>query len=146
MAKRFGKDCLLWIESTTPGTYNLIKGQVSLSYEGNGDTIDISTKDDGAYKSMAMAQRSVQISGDLLPDLPDATGYTRFETLAQAAPAAPFNVQIRKGGAAGNATTDVIFAGSVYAINLSKSYGKDDAVKVSFSLGLNGAPVTDALA
>ena len=44
MAKRLGNDFLLWIESTTPGTYNLVKGQQSLSISRDAGSIDTTTK------------------------------------------------------------------------------------------------------
>jgi hypothetical protein len=114
VAKKLGNDYRLWIESATPGTYNMIKGQQDLSINRNGATIDTSSKDDFPYGTSAPGLRSLSIPFALIPDLPDATGYTRLETQALAATAQAVNFQIRKGGTTGNGTTDLVFQCSMY--------------------------------
>jgi hypothetical protein len=150
MAKKLANDYRLWIESVTPGTYNstynMVKGQQDLSVSRSGGTIDTSTKDDFPYGTSGPGLRSVTIPYSLIPDLPDANGYTRLETLTNAAVATPFNIQIRKGGSAGNSTTDVVFAGSVYNTDFTTGLGQNDAVKASGTLVSAAAPTTDVLA
>jgi len=145
MAKRLGNDFLLWIESTTPGTYNLVKGQQSLSISRDAGSIDTTTKDDSGYGTSAPGLKSLKLSLDIIPNLPDATGYTRLETLANATPQAPFNIQVRKGGAAGQ-SSDVVFAGSVYGNISSTEFGQNDAVKAKLEFSAAAAPTTDVLA
>lgn len=146
MAVKLANDYRLWIESTTPGTYNIIAGQQDLSVSRQGQTIDISSKDDFPYAAQAAGARNLNITLSGVASLPDATGYTRLETLANALTATPFNIQIRKGGTAGNGTTDVVFAGSVYATDLSNPMSRNDAVKYNVTLVAAAAPTTDALA
>ena len=144
MAKKLGNDFLLWIESSTPGTYNLVKGQQSLSISRDAGSIDTTTKDDSGYGTSAPGLKSLKISLDIIPNLPDANGYTRLETLANTTPAAPFNIQIRKGGQTG-ATGDAVFAGSVYGNISSTEFGQNDAVKAKVEFSAAAAPTTDTL-
>jgi predicted secreted protein len=144
MAKKLGNDYLLWVESATAGTFNLVKGQQSLSISRDAGSIDTSTKDDSGYGTSAPGLKSLKISLDMLPNLPDATGYTALETKCNATPAAPFNIQIRKGGATG-AIGDVVFAGSVYGNISSTEFGQNDAVKAKAEFSAAAAPSTDTL-
>jgi hypothetical protein len=146
LAKKLGNDYRLWIESATPGTYNEILGQQDLAVNRQGNVIDTSTKDDFPYASQAAGSRTLSLPFNLIPSLPDTTGYTRLETQALATTATPFNVQVRKGGSSGNGTTDVVFEGSVYCTDFNTSLGRNDAVKVTGTLVANGAPTTDLLA
>jgi hypothetical protein len=146
MAKKLGNDYRLWIESATPGTYNMIKGQQDLSWNQSGGAIDTSTKDDFPYGTQGPGLRSISIPYNLLADLPDANGYTRMETLSNAAVATPFNIQIRKGGSAGVTPGDVVFACSVYNTDFNVSAGQNDSVKATGTLVAAAAPTINALA
>lgn len=146
MAKLLGNDYRLWVESTTPGTFNTIAGQQDLAQNSQAQTIDTSSKDDFPYATQAPGMRTCSITCGLIPDLPDATGYSRLETLANAAAATPFNVQIRKGGSSGADPDDVVFEGSVYCTDFPKNYAQNDAVKVNFTLVIAAAPTADTLA
>jgi predicted secreted protein len=145
VAKKLGNDYRLWIESATPGTYHEIAGQQDLSVNRQGQTIDTSTKDDFPYSSQAAGARTLSLPFNLIPNLPDANGYTRLETLALATVATPFNVQVRKNGSSGADPADVVFQGSVYCTDLNTSLGRNDAVKVTGTLVGNGAPTVDVL-
>ncbi len=144
MAKKLGNDYLLWVESSTAGTYNLVKGQQTLSISRDAGSIDTSTKDDAGYGTSAPGLKSLKISLDTIPNLPDANGYTRLESLCNVAPAVPFNIQIRKGGATGGAS-DVVFAGQVYGNLSSTEFGQNDAVKAKVEFSAAAAPTTDVL-
>lgn len=146
MAKKLSNDYRLWIESATPGTYTMIKGQQSLSISRSGGTIDTTTKDEFPYGSSGPGPRSISIPFGLIPDLPDANGYTRFESLAAAAVATPFNVEIRKGGSAGNGTTDVVFRCSVYCNDHNTNLDQNTPVKTTGTLVNAAAPSVDVLA
>jgi hypothetical protein len=145
MGKKLGNNYRLWIESTTPGTYNMLKGQGNLTQNNQAGTIDTTSKDDFPYGTQAPGTRQGSIAIELIPDLPDATGFTRVETLANAAVPAPFNVQIRKGGSAGADPADVIFQASVYCTDFPKNFGMNEAVKVNFTLVYAAAPTIDVL-
>lgn len=145
MAKKLGNDYLLWVESATAGTFNLVKGQQSLSISRDAGSIDTTTKDDAGYGTSAPGLKSLKISLDTSPNLPDANGYERLETLCNASPAVPFNVQIRKGGLTG-AAADTVFAGSVYGNIASSDFGQNEAVKAKIEFSAAAAPTTDKLA
>jgi len=144
MAKKLGNDYRLWIESTTPGTFNQILGQQDLSMDESGGTIDTSSKDDFPYGTQAPGLRSVTINFSIIPNLPDVTGFTRFESIATATTSTTLKVQIRKGGSAGT-DTDKVFEGTCYITNFNKSFGMNDAVKATGSLVAAAAPTTNAL-
>jgi predicted secreted protein len=141
-----GHNYFLWIESVTPGTYNFVKGQRGFTINRTAGSVDLSSKDDGSYGSSAPGLRSWSISGSVVPNLPDATGFTRLETLSNASPQVPFNIQLRKGAASGATPGDVVFAGSVYANLSSTGFDQDGPVVVSVEMSGVGAPTTDALA
>lgn len=143
MGKKLGNDYRLWIESAVAGTYNEIKGQTSLKTNRQAGSIDTSTKDDYPYGSQAPGLKTLTIDAECYPNLPDATGFTRLETLSKGS--APVKFQIRKGGSAG-AAGDVVFEASMYIGNFDTDYGKNDVVKCTFQLTLDSAPTTDALA
>lgn len=146
MAKKLGSDYRLWIESATPGTYNMIKGNVSLSYAASGSTIDTTSKDDYPFSTRAAGQRDLSIDFEIVPDLPDATGYTRFETQANLTAPTPTNFAIRKGGASGADPADVVVKGSFYITDLSVTLNNNEPVKVTGKLIAASAPTTFTLA
>jgi predicted secreted protein len=145
MAKKLGNDYRLWIESSTPGTYNEIMGQQDLSVERQGATIDLSSKDDFPYAAQGAGMRTVNIQCTMLPDLPDADGFTRLETQANTTVATPFNIQVRKGGSAGSGA-DVVYEGSVYATNFNTNFAQNGGVACSVTFVAAAAPTTDELA
>jgi predicted secreted protein len=142
MAKKLGNDYRLWIESTTPGTYNIIKGQQSLEYDRQANPIDTSTKDDFPYATSAPGLFNTSISLDGIADLPDATGFTRAESQFKLGAATKF--QIRKNGAAG-VTGDAVFEATCNILSMPISYGQNAPTTYKLTLGLASAPVTDAL-
>lgn len=144
MAKLLGNNYRLWIESTTPGTFNEVKGQTTLRLNRTSDQIDTSTKDDFPYGTSAPGLKGLTIDFELYPNLPDATGYTRLETLSQGS--SPVNFQIRKGGSTGVMPGDVVFAASLNIGGITVDMGKNDVVKASGQLSLAAPPTTDVLA
>jgi hypothetical protein len=145
MGKKLGNDYRLWLESAVAGTYNEIKGQQDLSVNRSGGTIDTSTKDEFPYGSAGPGGRNVSVPFGLIPNLPDANGYTRFETLANAVVATPLKVQIRKGGSAGATPGDVVFECSVYVTDFNTTMGQNAAVTATGTLIAAAAPTIDAL-
>lgn len=142
MAKKLGNDYRLWIDSSTPGTFAEIKGNTTLTINRQSNLIDTSAKSDFPYGTQAPGLRSLTIDAEVIPDLPDANGYGRLETVA--AGSAPVNFAVRKDGSAGDAA-DNIFLASMYVGNFNTQMSKDEAVRVSFTLTLAAAPSTDAL-
>jgi predicted secreted protein len=131
--KLLGNNYLLWVESAVAGTYNYPLGQGQCGITRNSSTIDTTSKDDGKYGSGAPGIATVTVSVDILPKLPDASGYTRLESLCNANPQVPFNIQIRKAGTAG-ASGDVVFQALVYGNLDSTSFPQNGsgAVKATF--------------
>lgn len=144
MGKKLGNDYRLWIESAVAGTYNEIKGQQVLKRSRQTQPVDTTTKDDFPYGTQASGTKTLTLDCEILPNLPDANGYTRLET--RAAGSDPTNFQIRKGGAAGASPADVVFEASMYIGNFDDEMNLNSAVKATFQLTLAAAPVTDALA
>lgn len=142
--KKLGSDNMVWVESPTPGTYNLILGQGDCTVNRSSSDIDLTTKDDGDYGTGAPGPRKLTLDLNIIPKLPDSTGYTRLETLANASPRAPFNIQIRKNGTSG-VSGDAIFAGSVYANLDSTTFPHAGAVGVKCTFTAAAAPTTDVL-
>jgi predicted secreted protein len=146
MAKTvLGSDYLVWVESAVAGTYNYIRGQGTATINRGSSTIDTTSKDDGDYGTSAPGPRSLSVDLDIIPKLPDANGYTRLETLSNASPRTPFNIQIRKGGTTASGT-DVVFQCSVYGNLDSTAFGQAAAGTVKTSLLAAAAPTVDTLA
>jgi hypothetical protein len=144
MAKKLGKDYLLWIESSTPGTFNYIKGQQELEYSESAGSVDTTTKDDFPYSTSAPGSRGITIDFSCIPDLPDSTGYTRLETVAASA-TPQIKIEIRKGGTSGSGS-DAVFAGTVNIASKTTSAGNGNPVGSKWQLTNAGAPTTNALA
>ncbi|MDX3908422.1 MAG: phage tail tube protein [Sphingobium sp.] len=142
MTKLLGNDYRLWIESAVAGTYNEIKGGTSTKVNRQAQTIDTSTKDDFPYGTQAPGLKSLTLDSENYPNLPDATGYGRLETVSKGT--VPVGFQIRKGGSAGD-TDDVVFEASMYVGNFDTDFGKNDVVKSTFQLSLAAAPTIDEL-
>jgi predicted secreted protein len=144
MAKKLAKDYLLWVESATPGTYNLVKGQQTLSLQESSSSVDTTTKDDYPWSTSAPGSRSVTIDFSCVPDLPDSTGYTRLETIA-AATTPQVNIQIRKGGASATGT-DAVFAGLMNVVSKNTTADNNNPIASKWQLSNAAAPTTNALA
>ncbi len=126
-----------FIESSTPGTFNVIKGQRSSSVGASLNTYSVATKDSGGWDINAAGLLQADMSVELVPDLPDSTGYTRCETLAAAKTVT--RVQWRNG------PTTVVFDAPVLITNINRDFPFNDAVGVQISFALTGAPTVNAL-
>jgi hypothetical protein len=145
MAKKLANDYRLWIESATPGTYNMIKGQQDLSVSRNAAQIDTTTKDDYPYGTSAPGNRQLSINCSIIPDLPDTTGYTLLESKANAATPTAVNFQIRRNGSTGADPADTVFKGLMYITDFNDDFGQNAPVKKTFTLVAAAAPTTDVL-
>jgi hypothetical protein len=142
MAKLLAKDYRVWIETATAGTFAMIKGQQTLRLSQSSEPDDTTTKDDWPYKTMTSGPRGGSISVDLLPDLPDVTGFERAETFGISG--APIKVQVRRGGATGASPADVAFEGSVILTGYESDMSSGP-VKASFTMVLAAAPTINKL-
>jgi hypothetical protein len=139
VAKKLGNNYRLFIgDGGGPETFTEIKGQQNLSITRNGNTIDTSTKDNAPYGTSAPGLRSLSIAFALIPDLPDASGFTALETFALASSPTPKNFQIKTG-------STVVFQGSMYCTDFNSAFDMNDSVKATGTLVAAAAPTTDAL-
>lgn len=144
MAKKLSKDYLLWIESTTPGTFNYIKGQQTLEIQESSSSIDTTTKDDYPFSTSQPGSRGVTIDFSCIPDLPDSTGYTRLETIAASA-TPQIKIEIRKGGT-GATGSDAVFAATMNVVSKATSADNNNPLSSKWQLTNALAPTTNALA
>lgn len=144
MAKLYGNDYMLWVESTTPGTYNLLKGQTNLTESRSRPSIDTSDKTTSGYSTGSFGNQSLSLSCDVNVDLPDTTGYTRIETNSNAKTA--IKCQVRKGGAAGATPADVVLEATWFASLSNKNFPKDGVVNAKVDLALASQPTIDLMA
>jgi hypothetical protein len=145
VAKLLGNNYLLWVESSTPGQFNVVKGQGDMSETRGRDKIDLSDKTSAGYKLNAYGLSDYGLTLSVTPDLPDANGFTRLESQCNAIPALPFKIEIRKGGVSATGT-DAVFAASVYGNISSGGFPKDGVVPRTVEFALAAAPTVDQLA
>lgn len=143
MAVKLGNDYKVYIESTTPGTYNVIRGQRECSRSGSQATFSLGNKDTAPYDPQAPGTKTVGLSLVVTPDLPDTNGYTRAETVANATSATPVGVQIRKSPYSGS---DVVFEADMYITGFNGNFPYNGEVTTNMEFSLAAAPTVDALA
>lgn len=138
---KLGKNFRLEVgDGVTPTEgFSVVGGEGTLKIGGNSDNIDLSSKDDGQYKSMAMGQSAQTISIDGVCNTPDI-GLSALDAAFQSGD--PINIKVIDSTGAGSRTA---FAASVFVGNKNTDASNNQAVKYSFTLSLNGAPTTDAL-
>ena len=145
MGKRLANDRRVWIESATPGTYNMVKGNQNLRINRSSGTIDGTSKDDFPFNINLPGNRNHSVAASFMPDLPDANGYERLQTLARASTPTAIGVQIRKGAAAGVAPGDVEYECSMYVTEDNTSADQNTVVGNDFTLVPAAAPTVDLL-
>ena len=143
MGKKLGNDYRIWIESAVAGTYNEIKGQTTTKINRSNKDVDTTSKDDFPFETSGRGFRGISIDCSILPNLPDANGYQRLETLSQGV--APVKIQIRKNGSAGVTPGDVVFEASCNAKLNDTDFGMNNAVAVGVQFTLAAAPTIDTL-
>jgi len=140
MAKKLGNDYRLFVQSSPEGTFNQPAGQGNLSRDGGKNFSSNATKDQEGVDTQQPGLRTISLKQDLVPDLPDANGYTRMETLDKSNTAEIY--QIRKKPFA---TGDVVFECSMYVSLDNASFNQGESVKVGVSLVPAAQPTVDSL-
>ena len=80
MAKLSSNEYRVRVDSATPGTFAEVAGQISVTLD-RGET-SFSTIDKSALvETTGRAMRNYSLSLEYRPDLPDAAGHTRLETI-----------------------------------------------------------------
>jgi len=137
MGIEYGNDWRIMVgDGATPEVFTALGGEVSFDWKRTSDKLDLSTKDDGIYKSGSYGQQEITISVNGKVKLPD----TAFENIADVAKTAPpqLNIQIAKGAI-------IKFEGEVGIGNFSASFPANQPATYSFDMVNVGAPVTDDL-
>ncbi len=143
--KKLGNEYMVWVESATAGTFNVIRGQQGATVNRSATEVDLETKDDSGYGASAFGNRKLSVDLSIIPSLPDAGGYTRVETLSNAVPATPYKIQIRKNGLTA-VPADAVFECLVYGNLDSTDFGQNSGVGVKAKFSAAAAPTVDALA
>lgn len=139
MAKKLGNAYRLFIgDGAGTEVFTEIAGQQDLSISRSSATIDTSTKDNFPYGTQAPGLKTLSVSFNLIPDLPDASGYGELETQALSTDPQPCNFQVKTG-------STVVYEGSMYITDFNTSFGQNDSVKVTGTLVAAAAPTTDTL-
>lgn len=137
MGVEYGKDWRLKIgDGADPEVFSIIGGEGSLDWKRTSDNIDLSSKDDGVYKSQSFGQQAITISLSGKVKLPDTGLQAAFDTSKASPP--EVNVQICKGAI-------VKFEGRVGVGNFSATFPDDGPATYSFDMSNVGAPTTDDL-
>lgn len=137
MGTEYGKDWRIFVgDGGGPETFSPIGGEGSFDWKRSSDKIDLSSKDDGQYKSGSFGQQEITISVNGNAKLPD-TGLEGAFDIAKASPP-ELNIKIMKGAT-------VKFACLMGIGNFSTTHHKDGPVTYSFDLSNVGAPSVDDL-
>jgi hypothetical protein len=140
MAKKLGNDYRLFVRGADE-TFSQPAGQGNLTKNGGKNFSSNATKDTEGYDTQQPGLKTLTLKQDMIPSLPDPTGYTRLETLDKSNATEMF--QIRKKPFA---TADVVFEAIMYVGLDDTSYNQGESVKVGVTLTLAEAPTVDALA
>ncbi len=142
MATRLGADHRLWVESSTPGTYNEVQGQQDMSFSMSASETNITTKQTYPYAVAQGGLLSIAITVNGIADLPDANGYERlYEHLISGT---PLGIQIRKDGASG-VDGDAVFECSMMVSETPNEAPVDGPITYSVKLVPNAAPTVNDL-
>lgn len=141
MAKKLGSDYRLFVQSSTAGTYNQPAGQGNLTVNRSKPFSSSATKDTDGVDTQVPGLRTISLTQAITPDLPDANGYTRMETLDKSNAAEMY--QIRKKPFA---TGDVVFECSMYTSLDNTGFEQGSAVSAGVQLQPAAQPTVDTLA
>lgn len=137
MPKLSANDYRVRVDSATPGTFAEVAGQISVTVD-RGE-VSFSTIDKASTVEVTgRAMRTYGLSLEYRPDLPDASGHARLETIFVSG--ASTVIQVVKIG-----TPTVVFACAmrVSAMNTGKPINDVNSINVTFVP--TAAPTTDAL-
>lgn len=138
--KKLGSDYRLFVQSTTAGTFNQPAGQGNLGIQRGKGFSSSATKDQDGVDTQTPGLRTLSIKQDIVPDLPDAQGYTRMETLDKSNASEIY--QIRKKPFA---TGDVVFECAMYTALDNTDFNQGETVKAGVTLQPAAQPTVDLL-
>lgn len=137
---QYGKDTRLFIgdgaSDPETETFSPIGGETSLDWKRSSDDVDLSSKDDGQYKSSSYGQQAITftVQGNL--KLPDTGLQAASDAAKSTTPER--NIQIKRGSV-------VVYQGRVGIGNFSATFPKDGSATYSFDMKNVGAPTIDDL-
>ena len=140
MAKKLGNNYRLFVRGTDGTTFGQPAGQGNLSVTRGKGFSSSATKDQEGVDTQTPGLRTITLKQEIVPDLPDAAGYTRMETLDKTNAEEVY--QIRKKPFA---TADVVFECSMFTSLDSTDFNQGDTVKVPVTLQPAAQPTVDAL-
>lgn len=140
MAKKLGSDYRLFVQSATPTTFNQPAGQGNLTINRSKAFSSSATKDTEGVDTQTPGLRTLSITQAIVPDLPDANGYTRMETLDKSNASEVY--QIRKKPFA---TEDVVFECLMYTALDNTGLEQGSSVSAGVQLQPAANPTVDAL-
>tara|TARA_R110000787_G_scaffold208846_8_gene318910 strand:- start:4187 stop:4609 length:423 start_codon:yes stop_codon:yes gene_type:complete len=138
MAKKLGQDFRLFVRDVGGATFSQPRGQGNLTINRSSSPIDTSTKDSGRYGTSAPGAKTLTLSQELIPDLPDATGYTRMKALDGSGDAEVYQIREKPF-----AEEDAVFECLMYTVFGNTGLGRTDAVGTSVELSAAEAPTVD---
>ncbi len=145
MGKKYGNDYRVWVLGADGLTWSEVKGQTESEIDESSSPIDTTTKDNFPYGTSGPGPRSITLTLGLIPDLPDANGYTRLESLAKALTATTVKLQIRKAGSAG-AAADAVHECEWHVTARPRSFPMNGTTGARFTFANAAAPTIDTLA
>lgn len=140
MAKKLGSNYRLFVQSAVAGTFNQPTGQGNLTVNRSKGFSSNATKDTEGYDTQQPGLKTLSISQALVPDLPDANGYTRMETLDKSDATEVYQIRKKPFG-----TTDVVFECSMYTGLDNTGFNQGESVSAGVTLTPAAAPTVDTL-
>jgi len=141
MGKKLGSDYRLFVRAADAATFNQPTGQGNLTINRGKNFGSSATKDTEGVDTQTPGLRSISIKQDFVPDLPDANGYERIDTLDKSSAAEVY--QIRKKPFA---NADVVFECSMYTALENTEFEQGNPVKSGVTLQPAAQPTVDKLA
>lgn len=141
MAKKLGSDYRLFVRAADGTAFNQPGGQGNLTINRSKNFSSSATKDTEGVDTQTPGLRTISIKQDIVPDLPDANGYTRLETLDKSN--ATEVIQVRKKPFA---NTDIVFECSMYTALDNNDFEQGNSLKASLTFQPAAQPTVDTLA
>lgn len=140
MAKKLGSNYRLFVRSTDGLTFAQPAGQGNLTKNGGKNFTSNATKDTEGYDTQQPGLKTLTLTQELIPSLPDPTGYTRMETLDKSDATEIYQIRMKPF-----AEDDVVFEASMYTGLNDTAFNQGASVTVGVTLTLAEAPTIDEL-
>ena len=137
MPKLSANDYRLRVDSATPGTFTEVAGQISVNVD-RGEVPYAITDKASTVEITARAVRTYIVNLEYRPDLPDASGHGRLETIFTSGAAT--NIQVIKIG-----TPTVVFQCQMRISVMNTGSPINDVNSINVTFVPTAAPTTDAL-